>query len=203
MMTGKRMKLPFILPIMFLAGIVSIKANAQTSVYTTLDFEKGCTILSEHEIGLTALCQGYTGYPVIFAEGDLRHMVRFGHVAEIQSLWQSFGEFNHVNNTIEWRLRDKKPVAAILRWFIENSSHDGQYKQEIKGQVLVVSTVGTHERPTSCVVGYVDARANEAANKMAQEIADTRASTFECGKDKPEFYGSRGKYSGTPTAIFE
>jgi hypothetical protein len=36
-----------------------------------------------------------------------------------------------------------------------------------------------------CHVGYVDARANPDANKMAQQLADERAGGFRCGTDKP------------------
>jgi len=73
-------------------------------------------------LGLTATCSGYTGYPVIFSEGDLRQMVRFGHIAKLGDQWESFGQFNRANDTIEWRIKDKKPYAAILRYFIENSN---------------------------------------------------------------------------------
>jgi len=74
-------------------------------------------------LGLTATCSGYTGYPVIFSEGDLRQMVRFGHIAKLGDQWESFGQFNRANDTIEWRIKDKKPYAAILRYFIENSNN--------------------------------------------------------------------------------
>lgn len=178
-------------------------AFSQTNTYTKIDFENTCTIVEEHEIGITAICAGYTGYPVIFAEGDLRQMVRFGHITKLGDQWESFGQFNRAGDTIEWRLKDKKPYAAILRYFIENSNSDGEYKKEFEGQVLVVSTVGTHEKPTSCVVGYVDARANKNANNLSQELADTKVKSFICGEDKPVFFGKRGKYSGSPTSYFE
>ncbi len=178
-------------------------ALAQSNAYIKIDFHKTCTIIDQYEQGLNAICSGYTGYPVIFSEGDLRQMVRFGHIAKLGDQWESFGQFNRANNTIEWRLKDKKPYAAILRYFIENSNQNGEYKKELEGQVLVVSTVGTHEKPTSCVVGYVDARANKNANKLSQELADTKAENFICGKDKPEFFGKRGKHAGSPSSYFE
>lgn len=176
---------------------------AQSSTYSKIDFDNSCTIISEYEQGLTATCAGYTGYPVIFSEGDLRQMVRFGHIAKLGDQWESFGQFNRANDTIEWRLKDKKPYAAILRYFIENAEANGEFKKALEGQVLVVSTVGTYEKPTSCVVGYVDARANKNANKLSQELADTKAKSFICGKDKPAFFGKRGKYSGSPSSYFE
>ena len=178
-------------------------ALAQTNAYTKIDFEKTCTIVSEYELGLTAVCAGYTGYPVIFSEGDLRQMVRFGHIAKLGDQWESFGQFNRANDTIEWRIKNKKPYAAILRYFVENSNQNGEYKKEFEGNILVVSTVGTHEKPSSCIVGYVDARAHKQANMMAQQLADTKAESFICGKDKPEFFGKRGKHAGSPTSYFE
>ncbi len=183
--------------------IATSSAFAQSNTYTKINFDKTCTIISEYEQGVEVACSGYTGYPVIFSEGDLRQMVRFGHIAKLSDQWESFGQFNRANDTIEWRLKDKKPYAAILRYFIENSNDNGEHTKELKGQVLVVSTVGTHEKPTSCVIGYVDARANKNANKLAQELADTKATTFECGKNKPDFFGKKGKHSGSPSSYFE
>ena len=182
--------------------LVTFPALAQSNAYTKIDFDKTCTIISEHELGLSALCAGYNGYPVIFSEGDLRQMVRYGHISDLNNQWESFGQFNRANDTIEWRLKDKKPYATILRWFIENLDENGAAKKELEGQVLVVSTVGTHKHPTSCVVGYVDAKANKNANKLAQELADTKAKTFVCATDKPIFFGKRGRLSGTPSSSF-
>lgn len=178
-------------------------ALAQTSIYTKLNLKETCVIISEYELGGTFLCQGYLGYPIIFSEGDLRQMVQFGHVPNLNSHWESFGEFNNANETVEWRVKDKKPYAAILRRFIENPGEDGAYAPDIQGEVLVVSTVGTHEKPGSCVVGYIDARANKNANEMARELADTKASSFTCGVDKPEFSGNVGPHSGSPTRSFQ
>lgn len=182
---------------------VTSPALAEENTYTKINFDKSCTIIDQYEQGMNAVCSGYTGYPILFSEGDLRQMVRFGHIAELGGQWESFGEFNRANDTVEWRLKDKKPYAAILRYFIENANDNGEYIKELEGQVLVVSTVGTHEQPTSCVVGYVDARANKDANKLSQELADTKAKNFTCGKDKPEFFGKRGRFSGSPTSYFE
>ena len=182
---------------------VTSPAHAQESAYTKINFGKTCTIIDQYEQGLNAICSGYTGYPILFSEGDLRQMVRFGHVTKLGAQWESFGEFNRANDTVEWRLKDKKPYAAILRYFIENSNQNGEYTKKLEGQVLVVSTVGTYDKPTSCVVGYVDAREHKQANLMAQQIADTKAESFICGKDKPEFSGKRGRFSGSPTSYFE
>ena len=176
---------------------------AAESAYTKLDIQKDCVFIEEYEQGGTARCSGYKGYPVIFSEGDLRQMVQFGHIQTTGGQWESFGQFNRINDTIEWRLKDKVPYAAILRWFIENSNSDGEFSKELEGQVLVVTKVGTYAKPGSCVVGYVDARANKNANTLARNIADEMSHTFECKTDSPEFHGKRGKYSGDPSRSFE
>jgi len=178
-------------------------AFAAESVYTKMDLEKSCIFYSEYELGASAYCEGYKGYPVHFSEGDLRQMVRYGHINKLQDQWESFGQFNRINDTIEWRIKNKKPYAAILRWFVENSSQDGEYSKELEGQVLVVSTVADHKTPASCVVGYVDARANKNANELARKLADEKAASFKCGKEKPAFVGERGPHSGTPSSYFE
>lgn len=178
-------------------------AYAQQSVYTKLNLEQNCVFHSEYENGASAYCAGYKGYPVHFSEGDLRQMVRFGHLQSLDGQWESFGQFNRVNETIEWRLNNGEPYSTILRWFIENSNSNGEVTKALEGQVLVVSTVASHERPASCVVGYVDARANSNANELARKIADQVAVSFQCGVDKAKFHGNRGELSGDPTNYFE
>ncbi|MDJ0613099.1 MAG: hypothetical protein QNJ29_05440 [Rhizobiaceae bacterium] len=191
--------------LILIASLLALSASslAAESVYTKINLEKSCIFHSEYELGASAYCEGYKGYPVHFSEGDLRQMVRFGHVAKLEDQWESFGQFNRVNDTIEWRIRDKKPYAAILRWFVENSDQNGEITKQSEGQVLVVSTVADHTKPVSCVVGYVDARANKGANELARKLADDKATTFVCGKDKPAFLGKRGQYAGDPSSYFD
>ena len=177
-------------------------ANTNTSVFTPLDLEKGCEFTQSDAMGGTALCGGYQTYPVHFAEGDLRQMVQFGRVDAPFEPWQSFSEFNRVHTVVEWRLQGSVPIAAILRWFIENPDEAaGHPTKKTEGQVLVISTVGTEQQPTSCVIAYVDARANTDANRLAQRVADRLGPHFTCGKDVPSFHGNRGQFSGNPTAL--
>ena len=188
---------------MFVAAFASTVAHAADSAYTKINLEKDCVFHSEYELGASAYCSGYKGYPVHFSEGDLRQMVRYGHLSSLLGQWESFGQFNRINDTVEWRLNNGKPYAAILRWFIENSDSNGEYSKKLEGQVLVVSTVGNHEKPSSCVVGYVDARANSNANDIARNVADTIARDFQCLKDRAKFHGNRGPTSGDPTSYYE
>ena len=68
--------------------------------------------------GGSAKCKGYKQFPIYFSEGDLRQTVRYGFVDPESKHWESFSEFNHINDTVEWRLADGRPFATILRWFI-------------------------------------------------------------------------------------
>lgn len=184
------------------ALVLPVQAGDVTSVYTTLDLKKSCKVLEESEEGgsVTMLCEGYQDYPVHFAEGDLRHSVQFGHMdPEADRIWQSFAQWNRVSTTVEWRQKDEFPVAAILRWFIENTNDAGSADPARVGQVLVVSRVGQESDKRACVVGYVDALANTNANVLAREVADSLAPDFVCGSDKAEFHGQRGRLSGDPS----
>jgi len=96
------------------------QALAADSEYTKIELETGCIYFEQYEQGARAYCSGLKGYPIHFAEGDLRHMVQFGHIGSIEGQWESFSQFNHINDAVEWRLDKNLPYAAILRWFIEN-----------------------------------------------------------------------------------
>jgi hypothetical protein len=175
------------------------------STYTKLDLDTGCEQISSNEVGGSFRCAGHDGYPVHFAEGDLRQSVFFGHVGDwhAERAWESFGQFNYVNDTIEWRLKDGVPFAAILRWFIENPNPDtGSPDEAHRGQVLVVSRVAQPADGNGCVVGYVDALANGDANTLARQVADTLAEGFACRADEPRYHGNRGPLGGDPTRVF-
>ena len=183
----------------FFMNIVS--AQSYTSAYTKLNFDQHCVILEEYELGVSAKCSGYKDYPVYFSEGDLRAMVRFGHTNPKTDRWESFGQFNNVGSTIEWRLSQGTPIATILRWHIETEDSQGNREE---GQVLVVSTVAGFNNPdNACIAGYVDARTNSNANILARNVADTIATYFKCDVDSPKFYGEKGPYSGSPTNYSE
>lgn len=190
-----------------------LQANAQKieHVYTKLNFETGCNWeqpASEEEAGMggRAVCRGYSAngksWLVYFAEGDIRQFVSFGPILDRDALAGGFSQWNSVNDTIEWRLINGVPFATVLRWFIDNVNPDtGSADKKYKGNVLVVTKVAQQDNPYSCVVGYVDARANSNANKIAQDVADNYAMNFECGTDMPRFFGKRSKYSGSPNAL--
>lgn len=200
---------------LFWISLSPVTAGAQKidSAYSKLDFDNGCkwanpASAEEPAMGVSAICSGFKDYPVYFAEDDVRQLVSYGHVEDPELFSGGFGEFNYVNETIEWRLSNGEPFAAIHRWFIENMDPEtGSPSEAAKGQVLVVSTVAKSTMPAdrrkSCVVGYVDALANKNANVLARNVADTMAVNFTCGVDLPKFHGVRGSKSGSPYVLAE
>jgi hypothetical protein len=178
-------------------GCTSLSMAAESS-YSKLDFDRHCTFeqpKSEEEAGMGAegVCR-IPGAPVIhFAEGDLRQSAGFG----APKLFESFGQFNRMNQTIEWRSAEGAPYAAIVRFFIENMDPaTGSVEKSREGQVLVVHRVAQNPGDTTCIVGMVDARANSKANELARQLADTMAIGFRCGSDRAEYHGKVGPYAG-------
>ena len=188
----------------WVAGIGNAEAERIYSEYTKLNLEKDCVFFETDEVGGSAKCTGYKDVPIYFSEGDLRQQVRYGTIEGGYDRWESFSEFNHINDTVEWRIIHRKPFATILRWFIDNQDpHIGAITEESRGNVLVISKVGTANDPTSCIVGYIDARMNRNAYLKARDIADDLARSFVCGVDLPRFHGRKGEWSGTPTVYAE
>lgn len=173
-------------------------AHAAESVYTDLLLDK-CKSLVEpnpDEPGgdfMSSMCPGLGDYKVLFKEGDLRQSIHYGFLKKsiVDQAFESFGQFNHMNPKIEWRVGpDGKPVAAIQRFFTGDTPN--------QGQMLVISRVGQPGEEEGCPVGYVDALANPDANALAREVADTIAATFQCGKATPEYHGIKGDKAGDP-----
>lgn len=172
------------------AGIASTPGFASEPVYQRLS-EAGCATVSTDELGATQLCTGPDGTPFLVSEGDLRISVTFGGVdAGSKPPFQSFGAFNTIGETIEWRVEGGTAVAAILRWLIESPATAAE------GQVLVVSKVGSNA--PGCVVAYVDALANADANTLAREAADRIAPNVDCASHVPFYYGARGPDAAEP-----
>jgi hypothetical protein len=158
----------------------SLALAANNSVYTKFDIAK-CPRLDagnadEGESG-SWLCKGYGNLEIYFAEGDLRSLVAFGKSPKRHcAAQQSFGGFNSVSSTIEWRLNKGKPIAAIQRWTV---SYDPDDSAKTKTW-LVVTRI---ESGNSCHMAVVEG-AFPNANVKAREIADTLAEKFECGSSK-------------------
>ncbi|WP_426240389.1 hypothetical protein [Pararhizobium sp. DWP1-1-3] len=197
----------YAMPFLILVPIVASPSLANDSTYTDLDTDRCKPLLPEDTEGgsLSLRCKGFKDHAVYFKEGDLRQSILYGPVSDtyIAGVFESFEPFNNATRKIEWRLdADGKPVATILRWFLDNIDPvTYQPSPKLKGQVLVVSKVadGTGQ---GCVVGYVDALANPDPNALARQVADARATNFVCGKDMAGYHGIRGPTAAEPTHVF-
>ena len=159
------------------------------SVYTDLTYEadagakatcKG--IEADEESGSVLFeCKGYGGIKVYVAESDLRTFVGYGWNGRGEiAASQTFPVFNQVGDKIEWRLKDGKPVATILRWKMQNEDH--------KGEVLVVTQL---EEGNQCWIARVSAGMNKNANELARQAADELAGTVSCDPGAmPKDYGA-------------
>ncbi|MFX3680689.1 MAG: hypothetical protein ACN6I5_05670 [Hyphomicrobiales bacterium] len=181
---------------LLLAGVWLLAAghtHAAESVYTTLDLD-ACAVLDQDDEsgGISLQCDGLPGHPVFASEGDLRFDVDYGVPND---RWESFGPFNSVGETVEWRVADGEPHAAILRFFIDTGMTGGP---EDKGQALVVSRVGTDAAP-GCVVAVVDAKV-EQANGVARGAA-AMAPRFACGTDMPVAIGPEDSFARSFNSI--
>lgn len=169
------------------ASAVDLNKSRLTSVDLT-----ACKRQSRHADGGAWLCPGLRGYPVYFAEGDLRQMMAFGpSPRQRRSATQTFGAFNTIfagkrRPTIEWRVESMadgrvEPFATIVRYY---TSREGE-----KGEALVITKVTPKE---SCRLAVIDARGNEDAMVMARSWANAEARKRTC-PETPEVLGKPGK----------
>ena len=166
-------------------------ANPVKSRFTTLEL-RTCSVIKRHPDGNTWRCSGMKGYPVSYAEGDLRSFVGFSaRPQSSQAMQQTLRPFNSVfegkgsRATIEWRIRRKNgvehPYAAIMRVF---TSGNGQ-----KAEVLIVTKITAAD---ACHMAYIDAEANADAMALARSKADELAGSWKCS-DQPRIIGAIGK----------
>jgi len=163
------------------------------SAYTDLNFNdsKICTDITpapvegEPNDGVAFECRGFGDYVVSFLEGDLRSMVSYGtESGDHCSAHQTFGGFNSVGNKIEWRLKNGKPVATILRWSV---SYDPEDSNKQKSWLVVTKL----DDGNSCHMGYVEG-GYPKANEKARWLADTAAEVFSCAEGIPIFFANAG-----------
>lgn len=165
--------------------------HAVRSRFTTIDL-KTCKVVKRHADGNTWNCTGLRGYPVQYAEGDLRAFVSFGpDPAKRRAAQQTLRAFNTIfestgrRATVEWRFRRiagaDRPYATIMRLF---TSRDGA-----KGEVLVVTRVTVTE---ACHMAYIDAKATPDAMALARSAADEMTDQWSCSST-PKVLGATGK----------
>ncbi|WP_417671280.1 hypothetical protein [Roseibium sp.] len=168
-------------------GCLTMGAGKIDSAYTKIKLEecRQLTIPSEEGTdGGSWQCSGYQGRPVWIAEGDLRMFVSFGNDPQNEpAASQTMPNLNTVNETLEWRLKDRLPFATILRWFLDDPEGGKP------GNVLVVTQLVPG---ATCQIAWIDARANKNANVLAREAADRLAGSYDCSQ-MPQIVGKRGK----------
>ncbi|RWC87896.1 MAG: hypothetical protein E5V58_21125 [Mesorhizobium sp.] len=178
-----------------LAGLCqAAHAGDISSVYTDLDWEKDCVTYAQAAEGegdwASLACSGYRGYPVLIGYDDARESLFYGFPSsDMSSVWESFSGLNTAGPKVEWRIETNGdvaiPFAVIHRR--EVSKPDGEDKPI---QVLVVAKVAQPDTQQGCTVGLVLATGNPQANDQARKLADEKAKTFACGKDKRVLIGN-------------
>ena len=127
---------------------------------------------SEESGGFVERCSGYRGTPLYVSRSDLRHDVDAG---VRNDRWETPGGFNDLGETVEWRIRDGRPFAVIVRYEVEGP---GGAAAERRSDLAVVK-VG-REGALGCLVGYVQADASPDQNTAARRLADRDAASFDC-----------------------
>lgn len=187
------------LSLILFVSVMPASAETISSQYTKYNLDK-CQqkylVPGDKESGYL-ICPGYKANQVYFAEGDLRTLIAYGKNPSTHcSGQQTFGGFNTATPTIEWRLRDGKPFAAIQRWNV--SDFDDSTK--IKSWLGVTKLEGNN----SCRVAIVEGSLKNA-NIRARQAADTLVADFNCAVDEATVIATKPMtagelMSGTPCA---
>ncbi|MCR6671175.1 hypothetical protein [Devosia ginsengisoli] len=170
------------------AALATPAQAAFNSAYTDLDLDE-CLVLDADDFGASWACPGYKGYPLMVSEGDLRFSLAYGFNIDPSDRWQTLPPFNRLGERLEWRLSNDlgrwMPIATIVRYHTADPETG-----EDKGQVLVVTQL---VEGNICHIAYIDAVANENANELAREAADT-SGDFDCVNDEVEIIGTFEAY---------
>jgi hypothetical protein len=182
-----------VIPLALAGFCQAAQAGDISSAYTDLDWKKDCVTYAQAAEGdgdwASLVCSGYRGYPVLIGYDDARESVYYGFPSDdMTAVWESFTAFNGSGPKVEWRIETNGdvaiPFAAIHRRSVSNPEDE---KKSI--EVLVVAKVAQPEEHQGCTIGLVLATGNAQANDLARKLADEKAKTFACGKDKREVIG--------------
>lgn len=128
-MTGPGFRnFPAVLGLSFLVLAPAAVAETIGGAYTPLVLKHCENVtppkMAEHRAVLHRA--GYGGLTGRVAEGDLRMFVSYGEGAARQkSAGQTLRAFNSTGDTLEWRLKDGKPLATILRFRWDSDDLEG------------------------------------------------------------------------------
>jgi hypothetical protein len=89
-------------------------------------------------------------------------VVRNGQREDLALWGRVYESFNRLGERVEWRIRDGKPIALIVRMHAQNA----------RKQSLIVARL---EPGPACVVKVIDASRMKNANVVARAAADTAA----------------------------
>ncbi len=177
--------------ILLFAACTAFAASASAadvkSAYTKIDLKK-CRQTQKPDGQVfegSWRCKGIAGYDIFLTAADSREQVGFAKGNKVTCAGgKSFSSFNSAGNTIEWRVKNNKPLAAIQRWTV---SIDPE-KPEQHASWLVVNKI---EGDFSCHMHYVSGSFPNA-NETARRVADAKSAAFKCENDKPTFDSTIG-----------
>lgn len=154
--------------------LLAALAGAPTSAYTTLNLDD-CEIYSVAHAGegswSNRRCPGRNGVTLFVNADDDRFDVDAG---VDNNEWESIPELNALGPQVEWRLEGGRPFAIIYRYLLSEPTARGATR-------LAVETIGRPGRP-GCLVAVIPG--SNTANARARQIADTRARSFRCRRDR-------------------
>lgn len=154
-------------------------AGGYSSAYTALDLE-ACRVTGESSEGASVdyACPGRGGIPLFVHLGDGRLDIDAGVDGEE---FTTIGAFNELGERLEWRMKDGNPFAVIFRYRDVTPQSAGR-------TVIGVEKIGRPGAP-GCRVAQI-AGETPNANRVAREIADTRAHDFRCGTEEMRVVGN-------------
>lgn len=148
--------------------IFTAAAFSQTSIYTDLDDTKCKTLeLKEDEGGsYKGECRGVAGYKLHVLEGDLRQSIDVifpDKTVHPLRFWEHFYAFSAVGPRAEWRMKNKKPFALIVRLNVSEDVEDTSKTTSY----LIVSKI---TKDFACVTDVV--KPSKDQNVQARKLAD-------------------------------
>lgn len=155
------------LAVIFLFSAAAVEAQVK-SIYTDLSDTKCKTLeLTEDEGGsYKGECKGVGGYKLWLIEGDLRQTIIIVDAKGTEhnlKFWEHFGGFSAVGEKAEWRVKNGKPIALIVRL---NVSEDPVNSDKRTSYLIVAKIL----RDAACVVDIV--KPSKTQNAAARKIAD-------------------------------
>jgi hypothetical protein len=198
----------FALPIATLA-FVAASAYAADSSYSSIA-EKLCRKfdvlkIDGTEYAVSRVCAGRGGYKIFVDEEDLRETLTVGttmrQAGKEPAAQDRFGVFNRFEDRIEWRNgTDEKPYALIAGWSFADNDHPDATGRP--GSVRFVVVMRLPPGPV-CKVAYIDRAANDDAEELARQAADSIARNFRCGTDTARLIGKSGPASEAMSRLAE